>query len=195
LGPRRVGRSASPTRVGSGKGRDIKSRPFFVPLCTRVRRETVWKFLRTGQPPHHKPRHRRVDERFPCGAQPLVVLLAILRLWLIQAKVRSTTHLRGRTRKPRGGISLCQSTSSPSLAHSLEPTALCHLLGERLLGLAHHLHAQAHLLLCPTPAPSLVSGLAPQVRKAPKASAHWLQKQPDAVLVWYPGAVNPRLEH
>jgi hypothetical protein len=122
--------------------------------CTQMAKvelpETVWKFLHTGQPPHHKPRHRREDERFPCGAQPLVVLGPLLRLWLIQAKVRSTTHLRGRRRKPRGGISLCQSTSSPSLAHySLEPTALYHLLGERLVGLAHHLlHAQPQSLLC-----------------------------------------------
>src|SRR5829696_6836572 len=35
--------------------------------------ETVWKFLRTGQPPHHKPRHRRVDECLSGGTQPFVV--------------------------------------------------------------------------------------------------------------------------
>src|SRR5215210_6350000 len=35
--------------------------------------ETVWKLLCAGQPPHHKPRHRRVDERLPGGAQPLVI--------------------------------------------------------------------------------------------------------------------------
>src|ERR687889_839133 len=39
-------------------------------------------------------------------------------LWEIHAKVRSTTHLRGKTRKPLGAINLCQSTSLPSLAHS-----------------------------------------------------------------------------
>src|SRR5215210_3831800 len=38
--------------------------------------------------------------------------------WLNHAKVRSTTHLRGNTRKPRGGMSLCQSIFLPSLAHS-----------------------------------------------------------------------------
>src|SRR5215217_6964008 len=36
--------------------------------------ETVWKLLRTGQPSYHQPRHRRIDERLPRGAQPLVVL-------------------------------------------------------------------------------------------------------------------------
>jgi hypothetical protein len=35
---------------------------------SEVRRETVWKVLRTGQPPHHQPRHRRVDEGLPGGA-------------------------------------------------------------------------------------------------------------------------------
>src|ERR671916_274038 len=29
--------------------------------------------LHTGQPPHHKPRHRRIDEGLTCGAQPLVI--------------------------------------------------------------------------------------------------------------------------
>src|SRR5829696_7888680 len=43
-------------------------------LFTENPRETVWKLLRTDQPPHHKPRHRRVDERLPGGTQPLVVL-------------------------------------------------------------------------------------------------------------------------
>src|SRR5437868_3667559 len=36
--------------------------------------ETVWKFLLTGQPPHHQTYHSRVDERFAGRAQPLVVL-------------------------------------------------------------------------------------------------------------------------
>src|SRR5919206_3168522 len=40
------------------------------------------------------------------------------RLWLNQAKVLSTTHLRGKTSKPRRGSNLCQSIFSPSLAHS-----------------------------------------------------------------------------
>src|SRR5918994_5526892 len=45
--------------------------------------------------------------------------LLILLLWSIQAIVRSTTHLLGKTWKPSGGSSFCQSTFTPSLAHSL----------------------------------------------------------------------------
>jgi hypothetical protein len=45
-----------------------------LPLFTEVPRETVWKLLRTGQPPHHQPLHRRVDKGLPSSTQPLVVL-------------------------------------------------------------------------------------------------------------------------
>src|SRR5215208_4290202 len=45
--------------------------------------------------------------------------LHILLLWSIQENVRSTTHLRGSTWKPLGGMSFSQSTFIPSLAHSL----------------------------------------------------------------------------
>jgi hypothetical protein len=38
--------------------------------------------------------------------------------WPNQQKVPSTTHLLGKTRNPRGGISLYQSIFLPSLAHS-----------------------------------------------------------------------------
>src|SRR5215217_8427626 len=34
--------------------------------------ETVWKVLRTSQPPDHEPRHRRVDKCLSGGAQPLI---------------------------------------------------------------------------------------------------------------------------
>src|SRR5215204_5729121 len=44
--------------------------------------------------------------------------LLILLFFSIQAIVRSTTHLRGSTWKPSGGSSFCQSTATPSLAHS-----------------------------------------------------------------------------
>src|SRR5918995_6570895 len=43
-------------------------------LFQTVSLETVWKLLRTYQPPQHKPRHRRIDESLSGGAQPLVVL-------------------------------------------------------------------------------------------------------------------------
>src|ERR671920_765806 len=45
-----------------------------VQILSRQSLETVWKLLRTYQPPQHKPRHRRIDERLSGGAQPLVVL-------------------------------------------------------------------------------------------------------------------------
>src|SRR5215213_2042040 len=35
--------------------------------------ETVWKLLRTGQAPHHQPRHRRINKGLSGCAQPLVV--------------------------------------------------------------------------------------------------------------------------
>ena len=36
--------------------------------------ETVWKFLVTGQAPHHQTHYSRVDERFAARTQLLVVL-------------------------------------------------------------------------------------------------------------------------
>src|SRR5918995_3996553 len=72
-----------------------------------------------GQAPHHEANHRRVHQRLPARTQPLVIHRLILLFWSIQAIVRSTTHLLGKTKKPLGGISFCQSASTPSLAHSL----------------------------------------------------------------------------
>ena len=84
--------------------------------------ETVWKLLCTDQPPHHEPRHRRVDERLPSGAQPLVVL----RHSTVVADPREGALHHPPTRQdpeePRGGMSLCQSTFLPSLAHSCAHT-------------------------------------------------------------------------
>src|SRR5215210_6062392 len=51
----------------------------------------------------------RTGARSPCSS---------LLFWPSQEKVLSTTHLRGKATYPRGGISLCQSTFLPSLAHS-----------------------------------------------------------------------------
>src|SRR5215217_7945530 len=78
-------------------------------LFSRVRGETVWKFLATCQSPHHEPYHCRVDERLRALAKPLVVHRLILLFRPNQEKVLSTTHRRGRATYPRGGISLCQS--------------------------------------------------------------------------------------
>src|SRR5215211_6385445 len=51
-------------------------------------------------------------------AHDLSSSLLILLCCSIQAIVRSTTHLLGSTTKPLGGNSFCQSTATPSLAHS-----------------------------------------------------------------------------
>ena len=158
---------------------------------TRVRGETVWKLLRTGQPPHHEPRHRRVDEGLPGGAQPLVVLGHPL-VMEIHAKVRSTTQRLGRTRKPLGGMSLCQSTSLPSLAHSAAQPAQrsATFSGSAFGACAPPLRSSPsppRPTLCPSPG----SRIDPQMRKAREASAHRLQQQPYAILVGHPGAVYP----
>src|SRR5215211_1099783 len=39
-----------------------------------VRIRNCLKILSTSQPPYHQPCHRRIDERFSGGAQPLVIL-------------------------------------------------------------------------------------------------------------------------
>jgi hypothetical protein len=72
-----------------------------------------------SQSPEHQATHRHVDEGFSTLRQTLVVPKLILLFWSIQAIVRSTTHLRGSTWKPLGGMILFQSTFTPSLAHSL----------------------------------------------------------------------------
>src|SRR5919199_2324058 len=58
------------------------------------------------------PRRQRPP---PWHTTSLVVFGHPLRLWQIHAKVPSTTHLCGKTRKPLGCMNLCQSTSSPPL--------------------------------------------------------------------------------
>jgi hypothetical protein len=52
-------------------------------------------------------------------AHNLSYSLLILLFWSIQVNVRSTTHLLGKTWRPLGGSSFCQSTAAPSLAYSL----------------------------------------------------------------------------
>src|SRR5919107_1653182 len=76
------------------------------------------KSSNTSEPPRHEANHGSVHERLAARTQPLVVPKLILLFCSIQAIVRSTTHLRGSTRKPLGGNSFCQSTATPSLAHS-----------------------------------------------------------------------------
>ena len=78
---------------------------------------------------------------------------AIRRLWEIQAKVRSTTHLLGNTPKPFGGINLCQFTAFPSLAHSsaqrLATSSGRGFLGLRTTSTLKPKTSSAHLLPLP----------------------------------------------
>jgi hypothetical protein len=71
-------------------------------------RETVWKVLRAGHPPHHKPPHRHVNEGLTCGTQPPVVFGHPS---VVAYPGEGTLHPGLlRTRKPFGGIRLCQSS-------------------------------------------------------------------------------------
>src|SRR5215211_9428662 len=69
-------------------------------------------------PPPHEADHGSVHQRLAARTRPLVVPKLILLCCSIHAIVRSTTHLLGSTTKPLGGNSFCQSTATPSLAHS-----------------------------------------------------------------------------
>src|SRR3712207_5253017 len=73
--------------------------------------------LNTSQPPHHKARHRRVDEGLSGSAKPFVIL-AHPPVLAQHANVRSTTQRRGNTTNPRRGNSFSQSGFTPSFAHS-----------------------------------------------------------------------------
>src|SRR5215213_11183887 len=155
--------------------------------------ETVWKFLRTGQPPHHNPRHRRVNEGLSGGTQPLVVFGHPPVVADPREGALHHPSPRQHPETPRRHEAL--PVQLLALLGPLPGPALGHLLGDRLLRLAHHLDAHAEDLLCPPPAPTLVARVYPQMREAPKATAYRLQKQPYAVSVGHLGAVDPRLEH
>jgi hypothetical protein len=155
--------------------------------------ETVWKVLRTSQPLHHEPRHRRVNKGLPCGAQSLVVLGHPPVMRDPQAKVRSTTHLRGSTVKPRAGISFCQSTCSPSLAHSC---AQSYELPPRGVAFEACVPPRRSNPIPPLPTfcPSLGSQHLPTRAKGVQGDrALGPTEQPDAVLVRHLGVVDPSL--
>src|SRR5215208_4767336 len=134
-------------------------------LFTQRPRETVCKLLHTGQPPHHKPRHRRVDEGLSGCAQPLVVLGHPPVVADPREGALHHPPPRQHPEAPRRHQSLPVHLLA-FLGPLLGP-ALGHLLGQRLSWLAHDLYAQPHRLLGPSLAPPLVSGIDPQVRKAP----------------------------
>src|SRR5829696_4964898 len=76
------------------------------------------------------------------------------RFWFNYEKIRSTTHLRGNTLKPRGGISLGQSIFSPSFAHSsaqiLATFSGMGLAGLRTTSTLRPKTSSAHLLHLPS---------------------------------------------
>src|SRR5215210_3334553 len=149
--------------------------------------ETVWKLLRTGQPPHHEPRHRRVDKGLSGGAQPLVVFGHPPVVGDPREGALHHPPTRQDPKTPRRHQPL--PVHLLALLGPLLCPGLGHLLRQRLSGLAHNLDAQTQCLLGPPPAPSLVASIDPQVRKAWKVIAHWLQQQPDAIFIWNFGAV------
>src|SRR5215213_1159647 len=121
--------------------------------------ETVWKLLRTGQAPHHQPRHRRINKGLSGCAQPLVVfghppVVADPREGALHHPPPRQHPETPRRHQPLPVhlFALLDPLLSPSLSH---------LLGERLFGLAHYLHAQTQHLLSPPPAPPLVAGIDP----------------------------------
>src|SRR5215213_1495465 len=155
--------------------------------------ETVWKLLRTGQPPYHEPRHRHVDEGLSGSAKPLVVFGHPAVVGDPRKRALYYPPSRQDTKTPRRHEPL--PVHLLTLLGPLPGPSLCHLLGHGLLGLAHHLHAHAQNLLWPFLSPPLVVCIDPQVRKARKATPHLLQQQPDAVLVGHPDAVNPCFQY
>src|ERR671921_1929809 len=136
-------------------------RPFSHPLSTfqTVSRETVWKLLRTGQPPHHKPRHRRVDKGLSGGAQPLVVfghppIVGDPREGALHHPPprQHCETSRGQKLLPVHLLAFFGPLLCPELGY---------LLREWLSRLAHDLDAQTQYLLGPSPAPPLVAGIDP----------------------------------
>src|SRR5215213_11911539 len=135
--------------------------------------ETVWKLLRTGQTPRHQPYHRRVDERLRARAQPFVILAhpPVLREpgeGPLHHPPPRQSHVPSRRHEPLpvDFLALLGPFSRPNLRH---------LLWYGLWGLAHNLHAQAHYLLGPPPAPALVACVQPQVLQTGEPTPRRLQ--------------------
>src|SRR5918993_1613865 len=108
----------------------------------------------------------------PLAHRNLSKSLLILLLWLIQENVRSTTHLLGKTWKPSGGSSFCQSTATPSLAHSLAH-AIRAPLWEQAFGDAPRDQRSTLTSFLPSPCPCPLRGsprVQPQMTEAGKQS-------------------------
>ena len=77
------------------------------------------KSSNTGEPPRHQADHGSVHQRLPARTRPLIVFAHPP--VLVEPCDRPLHHPPplGKTTKPLGGISFCQSAFTPSLAHSL----------------------------------------------------------------------------
>src|SRR5215216_4193915 len=125
----------------------------------RILLETVWKVLRTSQPPDHEPRHRRVDKCLSGGAQPLVVfghppVVADPREGALHHPPprQHCETSRGQKLLPVHLLAFFGPLLCPELGY---------LLREWLSRLAHDLDAQTQYLLGPPSAPSSVAGIDP----------------------------------
>src|SRR3712207_5638365 len=114
----------------------------FLSLMAKVELlETVWKLLRTGQPPHHQPRHRRVDKGLPSGTQSLVVFGHPP---IVADPREGSLHYPPTRQDPK--TPRCHQLLPIHLLALLSPLPspyLGHLLGDWLWGLAYHLNAHA----------------------------------------------------
>src|SRR5918997_1546515 len=130
--------------------------------------ETVWKLLCAGQPPHHQTRHRRVDEGFSGCTQPRIVFghPSVV----ADPRKRALHHPPPRQHLEAFGWHKPPPVHLLALLGPLRSPELGYLLGHRLFGLAHHLHAHAHNLLRPPLAPTLVAASTHRCERRPRRS-------------------------
>jgi hypothetical protein len=92
-------------------------------------------------------------------------------VFIICVQTIPTTQRRGKTSKPRGGSNLCQSIFRPSSTLSCAQVRAI-FSGGRLRGTMHQLNAQPWYVFSLILAPSLVTSVEPQVRKAWQSRPH-----------------------
>jgi hypothetical protein len=129
------------------------------------------KVSSAGKSPQHEANHGSIYQRFAARTLPLEIFANPPLLWSIQAIVRSTTHLLGKTWKPSGGSSFCQSTAPRLLWPTPQPTSSEHPFGGGLSGTLHQIHTPPQRPLHPILALvlSCVTCVQPQVPEAGKS--------------------------
>ena len=149
------------------------------------------KSSNTGEPPRHEANHRSIYERLATRTQPSRSLCSSS----CSGRSMAASHLLGNTRKPLGGNSFCQSTATPSSAHSF-----AHLIstssGSGLFRTLHQIHAPSQGLFYPVRALvlSAVAGVQPQMAQAGKLLLRPPQQRLDPLVIHDLGAVDLRLE-